>query len=1103
MSDADRYQFKNELEHILDRPGMYIGPTEFIETEMYISDMEDETKIVKKKMMHSAGLQRIYEEILLNAFDQTVREGTGCNEIRVDVNQETGTISVENNGEGIPVLIKEELGCYIPEMVFGRLRTSSNYSNDEKRITGGCNGVGSSLTLIFSDTFLVETIDSIRKKSYSQTWNGFESCTAPIIKKSSRKPMTRITFRPNLKYFDIDSISDDGVMLMKKRLIDIGFASHSGVKTYWNDKLISIKKPDDYMKLYRHPEGEKFIVDTGNDRWVVGVVLSHDGFQHSSFVNGIHTSIGGSHVDHVANQIAKGIIDKLKAKKIEVKLADVKNKMFVFIKSAIENPVFDSQTKDCMKMPKSKFGSEYVMSEAFRKKIVASSILKSMTAVSDAKKMKDLEKTSGVKTSRLTDMDTLEDATWAGTARALKTKLILTEGLSARTFAISALNVIGRNEYGVFPLKGKLLNVRKASITKVSKNEEITNIVKILGLRYELKYETPAEMNTLRYGGVIALADSDFDGIHITGLIINFFHYFWPNLITNGFVSFCITPIVKVFKGKETLEFYTLNSYEEWLKSAKGAYKTKYFKGLGTSTAAEARDALKNIDSKLIRFERDGLCDEFISLAFNENRANDRKNWLMDSYNPDSNIDRHRREVGVSDFINYELIHFSTYDCERSIPSIVDGFKTSQRKIMFVSLKYIQKNEMKVGQLGPKVSELTDYHHGEQSLMDAIIGMAQDFVGTNNINLLEPLGAFGSRLCSGNDAASPRYIFTKLNATALKIFDRRDNCLLEYLDSDGTSIEPEWYIPMLPMILVNGALGIGTGFSTSVPQYNPKDIIKYLISMLKGKTSAKDMLPWYRGFTGVIEKVDANKFISYGVWEFDDKKKCLHITELPLKSWTDNYKSFCEKMLAAKDSPLVDVIYGNTDVVVDFKIMFKKDSYDHFKNMDEDLFIKTFNLSSTLHSTNMYLLNAEGRIQKYNSVYEIIDYYYSIRLEYYIKRKQAMIEQLRYEMLILSNKAKFISFVKDGKIDQKVMTEKSLTAALQKDFDVDPRSTSQSDLGKYEYLVDMGYRSFTNENKKKMQEAVKAKEIELKELERTSPEQMWITDLKEVSALLD
>ena len=1568
---ADKFQILTDIEHVLHRPDTYIGSSAILTDDVFICDIDSATpKIIKKKISFIPGLERIYEEVLLNAFDQTVREGTGCNEISVDIDQSNGSITVINNGQGIPVVMKDELKCYIPEMIFGMLRTGENYDDDSERLTGGKNGLGSKLSNIFSTEFSLETIDSERKKHYVQSWTDhMDKKTEPVIKTTRKKPMTRVTFKPDLKYFKLESLTDDIVMLMKKRLIDIGFASHAGVKTYYNGTLITIKKPEDYMKLYSHPEGVKFIVDSTCERWTVGVALSNEGFQHAAFANGIHTSLGGSHVDHVANQVAKEIIDKLKTKKIVVKPSDVKNKMFVFIRSAIVNPLFDSQSKECLKMSKTKFGSEFIMSDAFRKKLLASDIFKSMTEVADSKKLKDLSKTSGVKTSRLTDMDTLEDATWAGTAKGLKARLILTEGLSARTFAISALNVIGRERFGVFPLKGKLLNVRNVAINRVSANEEIKNIVKILGMKYDLTYETPAEMNTLRYGGVVCLTDADTDGIHICGLIINYFHNFWPKILEKGFLSFCITPIVKVFKGKETLQFYTLNKYEEWLKTATGSYKTKYFKGLGTSTAAEAREALKDIDEKLITFERDEGCDEKVSLAFNGKRADDRKEWLMEQYNPESSIDRNQRTVGVSDFIDYELSHFSTYDCARSIPCILDGLKPSQRKIMHVALKHLTKNEIKVGQLGPLVSQMTDYHHGEQSLMGAIIGMAQTYVGTNNINLLEPLGGFGcldpetevmlwdggvkmakdittddkligddgmirnvikltsgvdqmyeirlnnektfkvnsqhkltltysgnknitwkegkkcwrveyfdiaskklksktvstgdssstetynksslskqeaydaiksfvdeldcpdvfdikvcdylklpksvrsslmsiinssiiewdqqpveidpyilgvwlgdgnsdgtgiagrdfeiitsyalwadtigcelvhdsngtkghetshfsvrnrtlnktrtsvgdfehskascigcltsnydldicdwkfqkspinvnldlykgtysnglkredmgahrqmfkklglyknkhipknyiynskevrlqllagfidtdgcvkyqttnksilhsivisqsarlrahiiddlyiivrslgfkatigtvgagsktkkgedmslktititgdnlniiptrvqrkkiqpytrsinsyrcgfevipvgegpfngwevdsnhrfllkdyvithnSRLASGNDAASPRYIFTKLNPVAMKIFDSKDTILLKHIESDGTPIEPEWFAPVLPMILINGTLGIGTGFSTSVLQYNPIDIINYIKIMLNGDKPEKNLMPWYKGFTGNIVKESAGKYTTYAVWKFDDKKRCLHLTELPINVWTDNYKSFCEKMLSQDGSPLADVVYGNTDIIVDIKFIFKPSEYEKYKKMDHDDLVKEFKLSSKLSSTNMYLFNAEGRIERFSNVYSIIKYYFIKRFDLYVKRKAALIEQLKYEILILRNKAKFIKAVKQGDIDQKTMTEDSLLKALQKDFDADPRSISQG-LSAYEYLIGMSYRSFTNENAQKMNKLVKEKENEMKELEATTTERMWINDLDEISKCL-
>ncbi|KAF1788387.1 C-terminal associated domain of TOPRIM [Phytophthora cactorum] len=1239
---ADRYRHMTDVQHVLHRPDMYVGSCQKLSDDVFVADAsapDDKPRIVKKTIEYVPGLERIYEEALLNAFDHTVREGTRCTDISVTVDIAAGSISVMNNGTGIPIVRKEELNCYVPEMIFGMLRTGSNYDGDEEgasaRLTGGKFGLGIKLANIFSSTFTLETVDSTTKKRYLQTWsNHMADKTDAKITKCSRKSFTCVTFVPDLAYFKLETISDDMAMLMKKRLVDIGFATHASVRTSFNGVKTTIKKAEKYMRLYSHPEPNKLIVDNTCERWTVGVALSNDGFQHAAFVNGIHTSLGGTHVDHVTNQIIRVIIDQLKKKKITVKPADVRNRMFVFIKAAIENPVFDSQSKETLKMAKSKFGSEFVMSDAFKNKLVKSTICKSMTSVSDQKKIKDLEKTGGTKKSRLTEIDALEDAALAGTAKSLHARLILTEGLSARTFAMSALNVIGRDNYGVFPLKGKLLNVRNVPITRVAENEEICNIVKILGLDYKSKYET--EMYSLRYGGAVALTDADTDGYHISGLLINFFHHFWPKLIEREFLTFCITPIVKVYKDNETLEFYTLNNYEEWLRDKKTGgktFRTKYFKGLGT-----------NAD-----------CDEHVSLAFDDSRADDRKRWLIERYDPAGSIDRTKRQVGVSDFINLELSHFSSYDCMRSIPNVMDGLKPSQRKILFVAMKTIANNEMKVAQLGPKVSQKTDYHHGEKSLMDAIIGMAQDFVGSNNINMLLPLGGFGcldpetevlqwngewakakdikiddqlvgddwtrrsvirlttgiarmywvstsiytfkvtaghkltlvyqrepgrccfsareyklhviditvqeylglpredlaclrlvvcnhnkrqygvgdyftcefnviyagvgtycgweitgnnrfllkrhivthnSRLSGGKDAASSRYIFTKLNPTTLRLFDARDTPLLKHLYSDNMAIEPEWFAPILPMVLVNGACGIGTGFSSTVLQYNPEDLKIHILARLKGELPVLALKPWYRGFKGTIEETGPNKYAAVGVWVFNDSNKSLHITELPINKWTDTYKAFCEKLLTQDNSPLKDVRYNNTDTVVDIELIFRPSEYARFKSMDRDTLVKYFKLSSSLTSTNMHLFNTENRIERFKDVYAILDYYYSERLTLYGQHKEALITQLKKEILLADNKAAFISAVKAGNIDQRTLSESSLLELLQKDFAVDPRCVGDTrGLTCYVYLIGMSYRSFTNENADKMHQLVAGKKAELKKLEKMSPEAMWENDL--------
>lgn len=1101
-SISDNYQVLSDIEHILLKPGMYVGSSQLITEDMYI--IED-GNITKKSIKYIPALQRLYEEILLNAFDQTVRDGTDCSEIHVNIDKETNTIIVHNNGQGLPIVLKEELDCYIPEMVFGMLRSGSNYS-DEDRITGGTNGLGAKLANIFSTTFTLETADSERKKLYVQEWknNMSEKSDPKITSLGRKKPYTTITFQPDLKYFKIKTLTDDMIALMEKRLIDIGFASHSKIKTFYNGENKTIKKTEDYMKLYctNEQQYDTFMVDSTCERWTVGVMLSSNGFNHASFVNGIHTSLGGSHVDHIMASISKEVIEKLKTKKIEIKPSDVKNKLFVFLKSTIVNPIFDSQTKECLKMTKSKFGSEYIMSDTFKRKLLNSDLLKLMMNVSESKLLKDLSKTSGTKTSRLIGIKGLEDANFAGTSKSPQTKLILTEGLSAKTFAMSAITVIGRDRFGIFPLKGKPLNVRGTAIAKVTANAEICNIVKILGLKYGEKY---TDISSLRYGGVIALADSDVDGNHICSLILNIFHYFWPELLAMGYLGFCSTPIVKVYQKKETLSFYTLNDYEAWLEqNTTKQIKTKYFKGLGTSTAAEAREALENIDTKIITFDSDELVNQSVNLAFDKKQTNERKLWLMERYDPKANINRTVQDVTISDYINKELIHFSYYDNQRSIPNVMDGLKPSQRKILYTAIKYLTNSEMKVAQFGAKVAEKTDYHHGEASLMGAVVNMAQTYVGSNNINLLEPKGAFGTRIVGGNDAASPRYIFTQLSDIAKKIFDSRDSQLLKYLESDGMSIEPEWFAPVIPMILVNGAIGIGSGFSTEVLQYNPVDICNYLSTLLEDKKPVKNLKPWYRGFNGSIERLASGKYRTIGCYQFNDIKRSLTITELPIGVWTDDYKDFIEAMFADKDdATIADIRYGNSDVIINIEIIINPREYGKIREMDTDELLTKFKLSSKLSCTNMYLFNHEGTITKYNNVYEILKEFYLIRLDFYVKRRDAIIAVLKYELMILSNKVKFIEHVKAGKIKLQKIDDKSLlTYLVNNEFDQDHgvygEPIDNPTLKEFSYMIDMPIRSITNENAEKFKQQQISKQEELDRIIAQTAKDMWKSDLQSV-----
>jgi DNA topoisomerase-2 len=414
--------------------------------------------------------------------------------------------------------------------------------------------------------------------------------------------------------------------------------------------------------------------------------------------------------------------------------------------------------------------------------------------------------------------------------------------------------------------------------------------------------------------------------------------------------------------------FYTMPQYAQWAKAtgaAKG-WAIKYYKGLGTSSSAEAKDYFRAIHSHRKTFEYTGAdSDACIQLAFDKTKANERKAWL-EAFVQGTHMDSVGTSLTYPEFVNKELILFSMADNVRSIPSCVDGLKPSQRKVLFACFRRKLTAEIKVAQLAGYVSEHTMYHHGEQSLASTIVGMAQNFVGSNNINLLYPSGQFGTRLMGGADAASPRYIFTRLSCITRLIFHEADDGLLECHEEDGVAIEPKFYVPVIPMVLVNGSEGIGTGWSSSVPTFNPMDVIAALRRKLAGAAPVP-LLPWFRGFGGTVVVKDSKHCATRGKVLMEDGSSTLSIRELPVGKWTQSYKEFLEgrrrKPGAADESGgfIASIKEGNTDTIVRFDVQLAPSA---LPCADADI-VKLLQLEAPVSLTNMHLFNAEGKIEKY------------------------------------------------------------------------------------------------------------------------------------------
>ncbi|KAH9037042.1 DNA topoisomerase [Lactarius hengduanensis] len=1132
-SASETYTKLSQLEHILKRPDSYIGSVEFVTQHIWTYD-SDTKRMVQRDVKYVPGFFKIVDEILVNAADNKINDAS-MDTLKIDIDVENGTISVYNNGRGIPIEIHSKEKMYIPELIFGHLLSSSNYDDDEKKLTGGRNGYGAKLANIYSTEFTIDTADKNSSQKYKQTWSGnMGKCGKAKITKNSRgEDYTRVTFTPDLKRFGMTSIDPDTVSLLKKRVYDMA-GTVKDVKVYLNDERLKVKGFKQYIEMYLNSAAEAAAENSGgaaqakqtiiyermSDRWEVGFAVSDGTFQHVSFANSISTIKGGSHVNYVADQIAKNLITAItkKNKAAAIKIPKIKEHMWIFVNALIENPTFDSQTKETMTLLSSKFGSKPTLSEDFMKKVSKSSIVENVLNWAKFRAEQQIKKTDGTKRNRLTGITKLSDANNAGTRTASQCTLILTEGDSAKALAVAGLGVVGRDNFGVFPLRGKLLNVREAKHDQIMKNEEIQNIKKIMGLQHNKDY---SDIGSLRYGQLMIMTDQDHDGSHIKGLLINFLDHFFPSLlkIPNFLVEF-VTPIVRVTKGKQRIDFFTIPEYEQWLEQTPDAHKwdSKYYKGLGTSKDSDARDYFSHMTKHMIPFgsTQDGE-RELIDLAFSKKKADDRKEWLR-QFTPGTYLDHDTDEISYSDFINKELILFSMADNVRSIPSVADGLKPGQRKVIWACFKRKLKKEIKVAQLVGYISEHAAYHHGEQSLTMTIVNLAQDYVGSNNLNLLLPNGQYGTRDQGGKDHASARYIFTEPAPITRTIFHPGDDPLLNYLREDNDDIEPEWYMPVLPLLLLNGSEGIGTGWSTSVPSYNPRDVVANIRRLMAGEEQ-EAMLPWWRGFKGTIKKTGEHKYDVTGIAR-KVNDTTVEIVELPIHKWTQTYKAELEAMIGEKGEGVVkDYKEHHDNVNVHFVVnMAAKD----VEKAEEQGLTEFFKLTTKINTSNMICFDFENKIKKYGSPEEMIEEFYPKRLTYYQKRKDFLANELQLQFEKLSNQARFVQMIINKELVVSNRKKADIVVELrQKSFRPFPKVTKAKAAGEnedaeeeereaasgtstdYDYLLGMPIWSLTREKIERLLQQAADKEKELLALLELTPIQIWNTDLDDFLAEWD
>lgn len=1131
--------------------------------------------------------------IRVNADSTTVSVENGGLHIpvkKITLNKVNGNTNVEEYQEG------DKDWTWLPAFIFGEIRSSNNYDNSVKRTVAGKNGYGSKLTNIFSKRFEVIIEDPDTKLKFKGVWkdNMFneDETAKPEIEiekdKSIKKGKVKITWNLDFKRFKLQEYSEDTLKLFKRYTVDFSFTCK--VKTFFNDEELDYRNIRSYASLMwseeqmknnivnyiwdkNAPESlktasqkvqESKIMDAKKPEYIpeieIMIIDTPDSCLNNSYCNGLMTEEGGVHLEAAQEPVFKAISsivngEKKRGKKsgAVITTKNIKPHVSFIVNARLPDPVYTSQSKTKLSSP----SVEVSYSDRSLKQLQGWEVINRLYAELDAISYNKTSKSDGSKRKHIT-MDKGEDANLAGTKHSPKCKLYLVEGLSAANYPQKRIPMTegGKDYSGFIPLKGKIINTTNASHTQYAENAVIGLIKQALGLREGVDYNDFENIKTLRYGFIIVTVDADDDGMHILALVINFFREKFPGILQRNMVGYLRTPVIKLLKGdKIHKRFFTVKDYEKWCKnnSTKG-YVTRYYKGLGTSNDDDIKDDLK-IAPTVVCFY-DSSCVENLNLAFHEDNSDQRKDWIQkwrDVAQTDDvvSVDISKIRKGedkltlaqdISQLINRELIVYSVRTFYRSLPSEFDHLKDSQRKCLYSALTFFNYDpkkgkSIKVGRFANKAADMTQYHHGEKSLTDTFIKMAQDFTGSNNMGYFKKDGQFGARADGGENAADARYSETHLAWWIPLVYQKESIELVEKRKTDEEDCEPLWLPGVIPMGVVNGTNGIATAFSTSTPCHNPIDVIDWFVDKCNGKTP-KHITPWYNHFTGKmkivnkdkssqveIEDSDEEEFLpgdidssnpvtspkrfkdltdediegfdedslaimkhskearltlkTYGKYDIVGVHKnegpIIQVTEIPVKVWIHRYRKWLESLVQSKSKHIFDFKDNSTTEKASFTI--------HWNNSYKVPNHKSLKLIRSFGISNITLIDHNGFPTQYKNMQEVMEKYYIHMIEHYNQLIQRRIDIQKQKVTDITYKMKFIIHVLREEI-KIIKVKEDIISEKMKELDIP-----------FEYYEKSKGKDFSIESYERYRKSLEETKTTLKETEELTPEKVWLEKL--------
>jgi len=1096
---------------------------------------------------------------------------------KVALIEENGNTKVEEYKEGC------EKWEWLPVFIFGYFRTSNNYDEKVKRMGAGKNGFGAKLTCIFSKRFEIEVEDPDNHTKLTATWydNMFLNDTdrKPDIQitndSSIKKGSVKVSWDLDFQRFGMKHYEPEHLDIFCRFAVDFSFTckiktSFNGMEfdyreiskyatLIWNEDQLKNhfidymweENADEKFKNAQQKTQEKLIATAKKPENIpeieIMVIDSPDKSVNISYVNGLITSEGGIHVDAAEEPVFKKIIDIInkgakRGKKNSISVKNIRPHVSFIVNTRLCDPDYNSQSKTKLVSPL----VTVTYKDKNLRKVTEWNIIKRLYAELDAMAYMKATKTDGIKRKHI-DCENGEDANLAGTKDSMKCTLHLVEGLSAANYPQKRICLMegGKDIYGYLPMRGKVLNVTNAPVTQYAENTVICNIKKMLGLKEDIDYNIKDNLSELRYGHILMCVDADDDGMHILACVINFFREKFPGILQRNMIGYLRTPVIKVLKkDKIHKRFFKVSEFETWKnKNDLKGMDVRYYKGLGTSNDKDIVDDLTTAPTVICFY--DSKSEENLNLAFHQDLADARKKWIEewrdvtqidDIVSMDvSNFGKLKKGQDISQFINRELVSYSVSSLFRAIPSKYDMLKESQRKALWSALEFFKYDPtkgktIKTGRFANKAADKSQYHHGEKSLTDTIIKMAQDFIGSNNMGYFKKEGQFGTRADGGKNAADARYSEIHLSWWIPYVFKREYIDLVEKRVVDDEKCDPLWLPGVIPMGVVNGTNGIATAFSTTTPCYNPLDVTKWLKERCKGNKNPSHLVPWYNMFEGKI-KIEIKEKPKGFVIEGDDDEELddetvpdrknsvsddednsdnkailehaknskvrmktygkfnviglhkqggpiLEITEVPVRTWLHDYRKWIQGLVHIKGSkrPVYDFKDNSTTEKPKFVIHWNS-NYTQPNHRSLHL-VKSFGMS------NITLIDHKGFPKKFDDIQSVMQEYYQNMLLHYKLVRDNRIANEEEKFKDISYKIKFITLVLKNEITIMKVKEEYISTKM-KEHEIP-----------FEYYEKSKSRDFSIESLEKHKKNLQECKERLEYSKKVVPENIWLDDLE-------